>query len=129
MEAAESRVDDITGWCNQKGFADILAMETQRARRYGGALCLCVMGIEIETADPDTGYETRIRNLSAIGRGLSKRVRGSDILCRLSDDMFGILMPQTSEAEARTLIERVEAYLKTKRLDTEGLCRHINYLR
>ncbi|MBW2178015.1 MAG: hypothetical protein JRH03_13905, partial [Deltaproteobacteria bacterium] len=70
-----SVVDDLTGWCNRKGFHDFLDVEFHRVMRYEEDLALCLMGIDFEVDDKKMSYDIKDRNLRLLGQTLSKIIR------------------------------------------------------
>ena len=119
--ACESVVDDLTGWCNQRGFIEVLDTQVQRAKRYHEDLSLCLMGIKFEVADLKMSFEIKDRNFRMIGQTLSKLIRKSDYLGRLDVETFALLMPQTSAQQAEPVCQRLRSLLMAKRIDVDGI--------
>jgi len=120
-----SVVDDLTGWCNRKGFHDFLDVEFHRAVRYEENLALCLMGIDFEVVDQTMSYDIKDRNLRLLGQTLSKIIRKSDTLGRLDAGTFALLMPETSAEKARPVCNRLADILMEKRLDVDGIRLHV----
>lgn len=120
-----SVVDDLTGWCNRKGFQDFLEVEFHRAQRYGNSLSLCLMGIDLEVADLEMSYDIKDRSLRLIGQSLSKIIRKSDTLGRLDAATFALLMPQTRLDEAHPVCRRLAETLTENRLEVDGISIHV----
>ncbi|MBW2614275.1 MAG: diguanylate cyclase, partial [Deltaproteobacteria bacterium] len=116
-----SVVDDLTGWCNRKGFHDFLDVEFHRVMRYEEDLALCLMGIDFEVDDKKMSYDIKDRNLRLLGQTLSKSIRKSDTLGRLDAETFALLMPETSVEKALPVCNRLADILTAKRLDVDGI--------
>ena len=102
-----SVVDDLTGWCNRKGFNDFLDVEFHRSLRYGEKLSICLMDIDFEVADQEMSYDIKDRNLRLMGEALSRIIRKSDTLGRLDAGTFALLMPATPLKKALPVCTRL----------------------
>jgi diguanylate cyclase (GGDEF)-like protein len=116
-----SVVDDLTGWCNRKGFNDFLDVEFHRSLRYGGHLSICLMGMDFEVANQEMSYDIKDRNLRLMGEALSRIIRKSDTLGRLDAGTFALLMPATPLSKALPVCTRLADILMEKRLDVDGI--------
>ncbi|MEN8247022.1 MAG: MMPL family transporter [Thermodesulfobacteriota bacterium] len=116
-----SVVDDLTGWCNRKGFDDFLDVEFHRSLRYGENLSVCLMDIDFEVADLEMSYDIKDRNLRVMGEALSRIIRKSDTLGRLDAGTFALLMPATPLTKALPVCTRLADILMEKRLDVDGI--------
>ena len=120
-----SVVDDLTGWCNRKGFNDFLDVEFHRSLRYGEKLSICLMDIDFEVADQEMSYDIKDRNLRLMGEALSRIIRKSDTLGRLEAGTFALLMPATPLKKALPVCKRLADILMEKRLDVDGIRMHV----
>jgi len=120
-----SVIDDLTGWCNRKGFEDFLDVEFHRSQRYGENLSICLMDIDFEVADQEMSYDIKDRNLRLMGDALSRIVRKSDTLGRLDAGTFALLMPVTPLQKALPVCTRLANILMEKRLDIDGIRIHV----
>ena len=120
-----SVVDDLTGWCNRKGFEDFLDVEYHRSLRYGEDLSLCLMDIDFEVADRKMSYDIKDRSLRLMGEALSIIIRKSDTLGRLDAGTFALLMPATPLTRALPVCTRLSDILEEKHLDVEGIQIHV----
>jgi diguanylate cyclase (GGDEF)-like protein len=119
--ADESRMDDLTGLCNKKGFMEILDKEVHRARRYQTDLALGVMGIDFETTTPQSGYDAKDQIVTYLGNILSTHVRKSDTLGRLDSQTFALLLPHTPALEAEQICERLWHPVERDLFETTGI--------
>ena len=120
-----SVVDDLTGWCNRKGFNDFLDVEFHRSLRYEENLSICLMDIDFEVADQEMSYDIKDRNLRLMGETLSRIIRKSDTLGRLEAGTFALLMPATPLKKALPVCNRLADILMEKRLDVDGIRIHV----
>jgi diguanylate cyclase (GGDEF)-like protein len=102
-----SRVDDLTGLVNKRGFVEILEREVHRAKRYEASLSLCLMRMDLESADPELSYDDRDRRIKYLAGILADHVRKSDTLGRVDTNMFGLVLPYLSAPEAQQICERL----------------------
>jgi diguanylate cyclase (GGDEF)-like protein len=102
-----SRIDDLTGLINKRGFVEILGGEVHRAKRYESKLSLCLMRMDFEAANPELDHNDRDRLLKYLAGILAEGVRKSDTLGRVDTHMFGLILPHTSSSEARQISERL----------------------
>ena len=54
-----------------------------------------------------------------LGNVLNNRRRGCDIVTRMGDDHFGVILPECDEAGARALLERLEQHLTKEPVQVE----------
>jgi diguanylate cyclase (GGDEF)-like protein len=102
-----SRVDDLTGLVNKRGFVEILEREVHRAKRYEANLSLCLMRMDLESANPEMSYDDRDRMIKYLAGILTDHVRKSDTLGRVDTHMFGLVLPHISAPEAQQICERL----------------------
>lgn len=100
--------DDRSGLYRQASFLKQLKAEFDRARRYGRRFSLALMAPDGDAGSP-----------AAIGAVLTDVLRACDVVARLDDGRFALLLPETLAPGARCAVERVrEALLE---LDDAGL--------
>jgi diguanylate cyclase (GGDEF)-like protein len=102
-----SRVDDLTGLVNKRGFVEILEREVHRAKRYKVNLSLCLMRMDLESTNPELSYDERDRTIKYLAGILAEHVRKSDTLGRVDTQMFGLVLPYISAPEAQQICERL----------------------
>jgi diguanylate cyclase len=102
-----SRVDDLTGLVNKRGFVEILEREVHRAKRYEENLSLCLMQMDLESANPELSYDDRDRMIKYLAGMLAEHVQKSDTLGRVDTHMFGLVLPHISAPEAQQICQRL----------------------
>ena len=98
--------DPLTGLLNRRSFRSKLDRYVSFAARYGGQGAVMIIDIDgLKEVNDRFGHQpgdNLIRRVAAI---LGERVRGTDIVARLSGDEFAVLMPQTDTGGALQLGE------------------------
>lgn len=110
--------DPLTGIANRRSFAKRIDEELERARRTGGALSLLMLDIDHFKRVNDTfGHAIGDDVLSYFGDLLERTSRGCDVPFRLGGEEFAILAPDSDEAAAEVLAERVRETFETQSED------------
>lgn len=123
QHAAASGVDAVTDRVYAPGYQlEKLKDEMFRSKRYRHALSIIVM--QIDNFGPLTASLTQKNAdqiLSTIVKIILKTVRNVDILSRLSDDRFLLILPDTNSREAKELAERIRINIKKRTSRLSGL--------
>jgi len=101
--------DDLTGLHNQRDLFEQLPREMERAKRTGSACSLCLFDLDGFKEYNDTrGHLAGDRLLRTVGAVVSRTIRAkTDRAFRYGGDEFVLLLPHTSRAEARVLVDRL----------------------
>ncbi len=107
-----ARTDPVTSLGNRRAFVDALQQAEARTRRTGGSLAVARLDIDRFTAFNDTyGRAQGDQALRAIATALALATRMGDLLARLDQDEYAVLLyacePQDAAHVARRLIEQV----------------------
>jgi len=105
-----ARVDDLTGVRNARAFHEAAGAEIERARRYQHPFSVAVVDLGTRVGDD------LVRSAAAALRGV---LRATDVLARLGRDEFIALLPETSAASARIVLDKLRAGLADLRT-TDG---------
>jgi diguanylate cyclase (GGDEF)-like protein len=115
-EELEKRVllDLVSQTYNFRTFFKRLNYELRRAQRYERTLSLCLVGID-KLAEITNSYgETALNSIvQAVGKTLINSVRDVDVLGRCREDVFGIILPETSVYNAEVAAERIATQLES----------------
>jgi diguanylate cyclase (GGDEF)-like protein len=84
-----------------------LQQEMSRTRRSGAALSVALVNVNHGGVLSDTSPRAQRNVLRQLAGLLTAHVRAEDIVARIDTHVFGILLPDTSEAEAVTMIEAI----------------------
>ena len=102
--------DSLTGLLDRRRFRSELDQYVSFSARYGGQGAVMIIDIDGLKAVNDTlGHHAGDNLIRQIAGVLRERVRGTDIVARLSGDEFAVLMPQTETAGALQLGEDLRA--------------------
>ena len=93
--------DELTGTLNARGFAERLAQELDRTRRYNRPLALLYFDLDdFKAVNDQHGHQTGDAVLRLVANATRRAMRQSDILGRMGGDEFAVLMPETDGAVA-----------------------------
>jgi len=107
-----ARTDGLTGLFNAKAFRELAELEIERSARTGRPVSVAFIDCDnFKTVNDTLGHQEGDRLLAAIAEQMAASVRKIDVPARMGGDEFAILLPETSEAEAGQLIERLRARL------------------
>ncbi len=111
--------DSLTDLYNQRHFYQRLEMEIERAHRQGRPLSLLLFDV-----DRFKNYNDRYGHLAGddVLRSIGELVRESTRDCvdsgfRYGGDEFTVILPETEEAQARQVAERIRASFEARHFD------------
>lgn len=103
-----AREDFLTKVANGRFFYEIASAEMARARRYRHALSFAYLDIDnFKAVNDRMGHSVGDHLLSDIAMTMKRSVRAVDVVARMGGDEFAILMPETDEAGARSVVSRL----------------------
>lgn len=106
--------DQLTNVLNARAFADRLAQELDRNRRYPRPLSLLYMDLDNFKVINDThGHQTGDAVLRLVADAMRSSVRQADVVGRLGGDEFAVLLPETDAQLADAAAKRLVAALRT----------------
>lgn len=98
--------DALTGLPNRRAISQSLDLHISRSRRYQNPLS--VVFVHVDSAGADTAAETLDdTTLLAVSRFLRDRLRWVDQVGRWDDPVFLAVLPETTEEDARGLVEKI----------------------
>jgi diguanylate cyclase (GGDEF)-like protein len=107
-----ARTDDLTGAVNRRSFFEAAQNEINRARRHRHPFSVAYMDVDNFKALNDTlGHAAGDAVLRAVAQAIRRDVREIDLVARLGGDEFVVLLPETGDGAARTVVSRVRANL------------------
>lgn len=114
-EQAEERIEEqrqralrdvLTQLPNREAYELRLELEFDRWRRYGHALTMVVCDIDhFKRINDGYGHLAGDKVLRIIAKSLRQRLRKTDFIARFGGEEFVILMPETEQGPALTVIE------------------------
>ena len=107
-----ARIDSLTGIMTRGAFRQAVTEIIRLAARSGQALVLAYVDLDDFKAINDTrGHAEGDRVLQAVASALTKNVRRTDLVGRLGGDEFAVLLPDTNEAGAREVLDKIRVHL------------------
>lgn len=102
--------DSLTGLLDRRRFRAELDQHVSFSARYGGQGAVMMIDIDgLKAVNDSLGHHTGDNLIRQVAEVMRERVRGTDIVARLSGDEFAILMPQTDTEGALQLGEDLRA--------------------
>jgi diguanylate cyclase (GGDEF)-like protein len=100
--------DGLTGLYNHRHFQEALAVEAQRAARYGLTFTLLMMDLDRFKAVNDRfGHPHGDQALQQVAAVLRENARTSDFVARYGGEEFVMILPGTTVKQAGSLAERI----------------------
>jgi diguanylate cyclase (GGDEF)-like protein/putative nucleotidyltransferase with HDIG domain len=110
-----SVTDPLTGLYNHRYFHERLATEIEIAERYADPLSVAVLDLDdFSEANNVRGHSSSDELLVFVALCVSRACRGTDSVCRIGGDEFGLVMPETSPEEAGRICSRIVDVLRTE---------------
>ena len=105
-----SHTDALTGLSNARGLFDRLDAELARSVRYREPLALLLVDLDgLKGINDRYGHRAGDEAIRSLADVIRSQLRQSDIGARWGGDEFAVLAPNTSEAAALALAERIRA--------------------
>jgi diguanylate cyclase (GGDEF)-like protein len=119
--AHEAMHDPLTGALNRRAFADVLARELSRERRYHHGLALGICDVDQFKKVNDThGHHVGDEVLCGLVRLLESNLRGHDVLGRFGGDEFVLLAEHAGVDDAVVPYERARATVADNPIPTRA---------
>jgi len=113
-------LDEESGAHNMSYFTRRLGEEMSRARRNRYPLSLALMNVDqLKITKNGTFHQTQGEILRKMTVFLRQYLREEDVIARFDDTIFAFLLPDMSEAEAKTTMERLQARILWTPLEIE----------
>jgi diguanylate cyclase (GGDEF)-like protein len=123
QEARElADMDALTGLHNYRFFHETLAREVARAHRYDRRLALVVFDIDdFKAVNDRVGHLAGDSVLAQAAQRVLAAVREADIACRVGGDEFAVILPESTQVDAKALYQRLESAMTAQPADAERL--------
>jgi diguanylate cyclase (GGDEF)-like protein len=104
----QAQTDSLTGLYNHRYFHDRLRAELTRASRSRDAVAVLMLDIDdFKRVNDVHGHGSGDQVLTDLAELLRGALRGSDVVCRLGGEEFGVIMPSGDAGDALTLARRL----------------------
>ncbi len=108
-----ANTDGLTGLTNRRRFEERLHEEVERAQRYGRPLALVLLDLDhFKTVNDTWGHPAGDRVLRGTSDTIQSVLREMDVAGRIGGEELAVLLPETDEAGALALAERLRAEIK-----------------
>lgn len=100
--------DGLTGVLNRVALDERLSVGCKNTDRHGRTLSLLMVDIDFfKRVNDNYGHQCGDHILQAVARLLNESIRAGDVLARYGGEEFTIILPETDEAAALALAERL----------------------
>ena len=100
--------DGLTGLYNRRHFMELAHREFSRAKRYKVSMSLIMFDVDhFKRINDQYGHEAGDEVLISLAQTGCQALRNFDILGRLGGEEFAVVLPESDEAIARTVAERL----------------------
>lgn len=113
--------DPLTGLYNKPFLLALIGMELRRAERYGGVFSVVACAPQsLRTFRKQYGRAIAERLLVYTAVVLGQTVRESDVVARVSDEEFAMLLPGTTAEALPPVLSRINARFELARFQVDG---------
>ena len=116
-----AQTDSLTGLYNHRFFHDRLRAELTRASRQHDAVAVLMFDLDdFKRVNDVYGHGTGDQLLIGVARVAREVVRGSDVVCRVGGEEFGVIMPSCDAGDALGFAARLIERLRDLELEPIG---------
>jgi len=110
-----ARTDSLTGLANRLHFEEALRTAVAQSDRFGGTCSLILADLDhFKDVNDRLGHDAGDSVLRHVARVLGDGVRTVDLCARYGGEEIAVLLPQTSQAGAAELAERLRTMLEAR---------------
>ncbi|MGD2269621.1 MAG: sensor domain-containing diguanylate cyclase [Desulfobacterales bacterium] len=103
--------DPLTGLLNRRVMETVLKREFSRTQRYGGNLSVVFVDLDdFKQVNDIYGHDNGDKLLKYVGNRLLELSRDTDVVARFAGDEFVIILPETTQKSAESLMRRIQTY-------------------
>jgi diguanylate cyclase (GGDEF)-like protein len=102
--------DELTGSHNRRHLLELIERERERSTRSARPFCLCLLDVDFFKRINDSyGHSAGDVVLRTFAHAVQRQVRATDAFGRYGGEEFLLMLPETTQDEAVTLVERIRA--------------------
>ena len=117
-----SRTDGLSGLLNRRYWEEAVAAEFERCAPTGGCASLLMLDIDhFKSINDQYGHPAGDEVIRKVAEILRESLRGDDVPGRYGGEEFGVLLPDTPEAGAEVMAERIRGRIERAALGRPGL--------
>lgn len=117
----QAQTDPLTGLYNHRFFHERLQSELVRTNRTHDSVAVLMVDIDdFKKVNDVFGHGTGDQVLIALAGILRSTLRGSDIVCRIGGEEFGVIMPSSDAGDALGLATRLLNRVSQTEFETVG---------
>lgn len=118
---ALSVTDSLTGIHNRRYFQEQLQSEMQRLERGGGEMAVIMLDVDhFKRINDQYGHGVGDQVLRGLCERIGRRLRRTDVFCRLGGEEFMVLCPDTSARQALILAQELWQGLRSSPIAPVG---------
>lgn len=111
--AAANAIDPLTGQLSRTRFLEVLTATLDDVGKLRGSIGLLVAAIDnLARINEAYGFDEADNIIAAVGRRIRSRMRGGDLIGRLSGNKFGIIMRNCQPDDMAIAAERILASVR-----------------
>jgi diguanylate cyclase (GGDEF)-like protein/PAS domain S-box-containing protein len=119
--------DPLTGLRNRRLFEHDLKLQVARSQRYGETAGLLFVGLDSYRQISDGHGETVGEEaLKALARALTRRLRQTDLVARVGEDEFAVLLPHIDIEGISVVADGLSRVIPAYGIDTEAAVLHLS---
>jgi diguanylate cyclase (GGDEF)-like protein len=112
-ERDSSRRDYLTALPNARAFYELLTMEKNRTRRFERPLTLAYIDLDnFKLMNDLYGHPEGDILLATVAKAMQNSIRETDLIARLGGDEFVLMLPESTEEQAKVVLEKLQNNLK-----------------
>ena len=116
-----AQTDHLTGIANHREFCEQLQVELQRASRSKRPLSLAYIDLDgFKQVNDSLGHKAGNALLRTTAQAFQATIRRTDLVARLGGDEFAVLLPNTGQAGAKSIMQRLQAGFLRQMAETQA---------
>ena len=116
-----AQTDSLTGLYNHRYFHERLRAELTRASRSHDSVAVLMFDLDdFKRVNDIYGHAQGDELLAELARVAAETVRGSDVVCRIGGEEFGVIMPSCAAGDALGLASRLVERLAGTEFEPAG---------